>query len=234
MSLCLGAHSRLASKTVEYSSSKHVNLNVEESSMAKKIKPNKLFDADPAENAEVEDGTITTEEKLNDADAHSIIGAGRLSAEDIEKLEKYDAMEKSVSMLSSEKSMLESKLAEYAEKLQALNDASKKMNDLERENKRLEGRCIELEKSSSSGSSAKYEKQVAELREENDKLLVRISELTFENANLTCQLAELEKLKKEGRTASNSANRNAVPRNGLAAPLKDAYNPYVNNGYGTW
>ena len=211
--------------------------------MAKKIKPNSLFDdspiAQPIDNAE-SDKEMTTEETLAKAigvDKNSIIGAGRISHEDAEKLEKFDAMEKSLSQMSKEKEMLEAKVAEYVEKLDSLKDADSAVKDLSKEKMDLEAKCKQLEEKSNHAS--KLEKEIKALRDENDQYLIKISELTFENANLTCQLSELEKKFKNSGNVANQGKfgiNTGIQRlqNGLAQPNRDAYNPYINNGYGTW
>lgn len=210
--------------------------------MAKKIKPNKLFEDEVLAPASEQDddssqtASMTEAEKLG-ADPNPVIGNGRVSSADLEKLEKFDALEQSLAEAVHEKETLESKITEYVEKLEALKDAADEIEKLKKENESLKSRCSSLE---SNNSNAALERDISDLREENNKYLVRISELTFENANLTCQLAELEKAVKQDGSVSNQPKfqPGSMPGgympNGLAKPMKDAYNPYVNNGYGTW
>ena len=211
--------------------------------MAKKIKPNSLFDdspiAKPIDNDEPEK-EMTPEEtlaKVIGVDENSIIGAGRISNEDAAKLEQFDAMEKSLAQMSKEKEMLETKVAEYVEKLDGLKDVDSTVIKLNKEKTDLKAKCKELEEKSKNVS--KLEKEIKALRDENVHYLIKISELTFENANLTCQLSELEKKFKNSGNVANQGKfgiNTGVQhlQNGLAQPNRDAYNPYINNGYGTW
>lgn len=83
--------------------------------------------------------------------------------------------------------------------------------------------------------NAELQEENADLQEENDKYLMKISELTFENAKLNAQLQELSK----------SAMNNAMPKfnestmqntfdNGAAS--KNVNYPYRPNnmGYTSW
>ena len=203
--------------------------------MSRKMKPNKLFDETIQQDETTAD---VNAEKNVEADDNPIIGNGRMSQDDVEKLAKYDAMEKSLAAMSAEKEMLEAKVAEYISKLDAFKDASDKINELEKKNQELASKCKQLEEKVT--KSAKFDKEIAALRDENDQYLIKISELTFENANLTCQMSELEKKIKAGGNVANQkqfALQQGVQNqmgNGLARPNRDAYNPYANNGYGTW
>lgn len=203
--------------------------------MSRKMKPNKLFDETIQQDETTADVNV---EKNVEADDNPIIGNGRMSQDDVEKLAKYDAMEKSLAAMSAEKEMLEAKVAEYISKLDAFKDASDKINELEKKNQELASKCKQLEEKVT--KSAKFDKEIAALRDENDQYLIKISELTFENANLTCQMSELEKKIKAGGNVANQkqfALQQGVQNqmgNGLARPNRDAYNPYANNGYGTW
>ena len=176
-------------------------------------------------------------EKLG-ADPNAIIGNGRMTAEDAEKLAKYDAMEKSLAAISEEKAMLEAKVAEYVEKIEALKASVDEIIELKSKNALLEQKCKDLEKAGANAD--KLEREIKNLREENDQYLVKISELTFDNANLTCQISELEKSVKVNGNVPNQGKFVPVngpqgfTANGLARPNRDAYNPYVNNGYASW
>ena len=211
--------------------------------MPRKIKPNKLFDDAQKADAEEEitdknEAAKVSEAEVLGVDSNSIVGNGRMSAEDAEKLAKYDAMEKSLAAVSKEKNELEDKIAEYVSRIEALEDAANQIAGLEAEKKALESKCKKLEEDNS--KIGKLEREVKSLREENDQYLVKISELTFENANMTCQLTELEKKFKAGENVANQGK--FTPKQGpqsqtyntLARPHLDAYNPYANNGYGTW
>lgn len=210
--------------------------------MSRKIKPNKLFDdaqkADAEEIADKNEAAKVFEAEVLGVDSNSIVGNGRMSAEDAEKLAKYDAMEKSLASLSAEKAELEDKIAEYVSRIESFEDAANEIAQLESDKKALESKCKKLEEENS--SLAKLEREVKSLKEENDQYLVKISELTFENASMTCQLSELEKKNKANGNVDNQINFRPSYRpqqqayNTLAKPNRDAYNPYANNGYGTW
>ena len=60
-----------------------------------------------------------------------------MTSEAKEKLEKYDALEKSVGALSKEKEVLEAKLAEYADRLAELQTAADQISELNEENEKL-------------------------------------------------------------------------------------------------
>ena len=210
--------------------------------MSRKIKPNKLFDdvqkVDAEEIIDKNEAIKVSEVEMLGIDENSIVGNGRMSSEDASKIAKYDAMEKSLAALSQEKEILETKIVSYVNKIDELKDASTKIISLEEENKDLKEKCNKYEKNEI--KIEKLKREIKSLKEENDNYLMKISELTFENANLTCQLSELEKsIKSNGNVANQnkfmpSGRIQHQMQSGLAHPNKDAYNPYVNNGYGSW
>jgi uncharacterized coiled-coil DUF342 family protein len=159
-----------------------------------------------------------------------------MTAEAKEKLEKYDALEKSVCSLSKEKEHLEAKVAEYAEKLAELKTAADQIHDLVEENSKLKKQLEHA--SSQSSSSEAMKREIKSLRDEADGYLVKISELTFENAKMSSQLDELSKKLADTGVSPNQKqfSPNAAPpvQGGLRPPHVDAYNPYKNNGYGAW
>ena len=133
--------------------------------------------------------------------------------------------------------MLEAKVAEYAEKLEKLQNAADEIAKLTSENDALK-KQVDAQKSSAKNAFL-LEDKVKALREEADGYLVKISELTFENANLTCQLDELsKKMSANGKVLNQQqfSIADAAPpvQESLRQPNADAYNPYANNGYGTW
>lgn len=81
-------------------------------------------------------------------------------------------------------------------------------------------------------------KEIESQKDEIDNYLVRISELAFENANLTCQLDELSKKMASNGNVYNQQQfspSDVPPTQGkLHQPRTDAFNPYMNNGYGVW
>lgn len=185
--------------------------------MPKKIKPTSLLDEDQGLN---EAEAVNTEAIVDPVESGSLIGNGRLTNEDKEKLEKYDALEEAVKTLTEEKQILEDKVAEYVEKLNAVD--VKKLND---EIASLKKQLDEAKKSAANENPSALKDECKKLRDEADGYLIKISELTFENANLTCQMNELKK---------NVKRSSSQPHSALAQPMKDAYNPYKNNGYGVW
>ena len=198
--------------------------------MAKKIKPKSLLD----DSASTGQNEISNDSSFEDK---SLVGNGKITIEGKEKLEKYDALEKAVEELTSEKSVLQEKIEEYALKLDSLKDSSTKISSLEAEVKKLKNELKEAKDGDS--EIFKLQKECKALRDEADGYLMKISELTFENANLTCQLEELGKkaanagnIQNKSKFSPNSGNR--TNPGGLSQPFRDAYNPYRNNGYKSW
>ena len=192
--------------------------------MGKKIKPSSLLDEEQKANVgEPVNASEKTEAivEANPYHLNSLLGHGRMTAEAAEKLEKYDALEENVKALASEKQMLEEKVTEYAEMLEAAN--------IDALNAEIASLKKQLEEAKSSTECTKVKNECKALREEADGYLMKISELTFENANLTCQLNELKKNAK-----SSIQTKPRSDGSSLAKPFRDVYNPYKNNGYGTW
>ena len=204
--------------------------------MGKKIKPSNLLEPmhDEVLNT-VQDNASSANEQEAFEDV-SLVGNGIMTNEAKAKLEKYDALERSVADLSQEKDRLEAKVAEYVEKLESLKDASKTIEKLEAEVSKLKKDLDKAKKASKQGLKTMLENKA--LRDEADGYLVKISELTFDNANLTCQLDELKKNMNANGHGMNQAqfspNAQPSPGNRLRHPGVDAYNPYKNNGYDTW
>jgi len=204
--------------------------------MSKKIKPNKLFDDKPVDTAQ--DTQEDKQDILANVDENSLVGNGRMSAEDAQKLEQFNAMEKSLAAAAEEKTMLEAKVAEYADKLESLQNSADKMSKLEKSNEDLRQKVSLLEDKCKKAD--KLEAEVKNLREENDKYLIKISELTFENANITSQLSDIERRAKVNGSINNQNGFQPIQgpqqqmSKRLASPRRDAYNPYANNGYGSW
>ena len=126
------------------------------------------------------------------------------------KLDSCAQIEAQNAFLLKEKAELEARLAEYIEENASLKNASKTTEA---------GNDNEL---------ANLKKEIAELKESIAQYLRRISDLTFENANLTVQLKELSSA---GTGVQNSTP--AVPRHEtrLEHPV---YDPYKQNGYSSW
>lgn len=197
--------------------------------MAKRIKPKNLLDnssssnesadilLDASKNNAVED----TDNSIADSNESSLIGA-RITSADKEKLDKYDALEKTVLELTSKNEMLEAKIAEYVEKLSKVEESTSQNDEITK----LKNEIAELKKNNKSDNEskevAKLKNECKLLRDEADGYLVKISELTFENANLTCQLEEASK--KMNPVKAPSRNFKPMMRN----------REYRNNGYDSW
>ena len=196
--------------------------------MGKKVKPSTLLDSASTRQE------VSQEQKVFE-DA-SLVGNGPMTAEAKEKLEKYDALEKSVGTLSKEKEVLEAKLAEYADRLAELQTAADQISELNEENEKLKKELVDAKDESKEVYALK--KEIEAQKDEINNYLVRISELTFENANLTCQLDELSKKMASSGNVPNQKqfSPNVAPpvQGKLRQPRTDAFNPYMNNGYGVW
>ena len=196
--------------------------------MGKKVKPSSLLDSASTRQE------VSQEQKVFE-DA-SLVGNGPMTSEAKEKLEKYDALEKSVGALSKEKEVLEAKLAEYADRLAELQTAADQISELNEENEKLKKELADAKDESKEVYALK--KEIEAQKDEINNYLVRISELTFENANLTCQLDELSKKMASSGNVPNQKqfSPNVAPpvHGNLRQPRTDAFNPYMNNGYGVW
>ena len=196
--------------------------------MGKKVKPSSLLDS-----SSIRQEVSQEQKAFEDA---SLVGNGPMTSEAKEKLEKYDALEKSVGALSKEKEVLEAKLAEYADRLAELQTAADQISELNEENEKLKKELADAKDESKEVYALK--KEIEARKDEINNYLVRISELTFENANLTCQLDELSKKMASSGSVPNQTQFSpniAPPVQGkLRQPRTDAFNPYMNNGYGVW
>ena len=134
-----------------------------------------------------------------------------LDEESKEKLDQCDQFIAANKALLKEKSDLESKVAEYIEEIAALKSEKTETSNVD-----------------NSAEVAQLKQQIEQLKQSTAQYLRRISDLTFENANLTAQLKEL---------SSKSAQvQNTIP----AMPTRETrlekppYNPYIQNGYSSW
>lgn len=165
--------------------------------MAKRIKPKNLLD-DTEQEVSI-DITNTVNDNLDDT----------LNLKDNDVNEEIDtkSLQDTIVELTNKNSELEVKLAETIEKLNATKNDLSKVEEL-------------------SKTVSVLEKENKALRDENDSYLVKISELTFENATKTCQLQELQKLHASSKT--NSANT-GIPQPISKHPLNANF-----NGYSSW
>ena len=196
--------------------------------MGKKVKPSSLLDSSSIRQE------VSQEQKA--FEDSSLVGNGPMTPEAKEKLEKYDALEKSVGALSKEKEVLEAKLAEYADRLAELQTAADQIFKLNEDNEKLKKELADAKDESKEVYALK--KEIEAQKDEINNYLVRISELTFENANLACQLDELSKKMASSGNVPNQTqfSPNVAPpvQGKLRQPRTDAFNPYMNNGYGVW
>lgn len=158
----------------------------------------------------------------------------RLTPEMVEKLEKVDALEKHCLELEEENAKLSDSVNSYLEEIEALKSkravetplgSEMSMIDLKKELDEARHEIIEMRKS------------LKELHEENDNYLLKISELTFENAKLTSQLQEIEKSLAMSATPTHesSARRAAVqPSTRTMKNQPQFANLYLQNGYQDW
>lgn len=184
--------------------------------MGKRIKPSNLVENVQAEVPSADAAASKAEEFVDT----SLVGNGVITPEAKAKLEKYDALEKSVASLAKEKEVLEAKVAEYAEKLADMKAAKK-----EDSSTKLAEALKAKEVAEKEVGALKLENKA--LRDEADGYLVKISELTFDNARLTCELDEASKHLKEKGTVPNQPQYMPKPNNA-------GYNPYLANGYSSW
>jgi len=158
----------------------------------------------------------------------------RLTPEMKDKLEKIDTLEKHCIELEEENSKLTDSINAYLEELEQLKDPKKKSptDDSILSLESLKEELVEAKKEISS-----MRKSLQELREENDNYLMKISELTFENAKLTSQLQELEKSLAMAATPTHhtTARKAAVrPSQATMQNQPKFANPYLQNGYQDW
>lgn len=182
--------------------------------MAKKSNNNKLFDA-------VQDNVSETADSiLNSADTAMAVGADdavekmmsenpalpKTTSEKLEDLEKYEAENK---RLFQENSELNDKIAEYLEQIDQLKSISTSNAELDVANA-----------------------LIAKLQAESDQYLIKISELTFDNARLQASLNNVT-----SNSTANSTSPNIIrPQHTQSIPAtsRPVRYPYPINGYDAW
>jgi chromosome segregation ATPase len=210
--------------------------------MGKKVKPKSLLEGSTTyvdntplnNNINDDNSSVDTLQILNKT----------LSNTDQEKLEKYPAMEQQIIDLTNQNNELQAKIEELL--VNTTNNTNESLAQPE-EIEQLKSRISELEyqliteKNKCASKTIKFEDEIQMLRNENDNYLVKISELSFDNARMTCELNELTKsIKDKTETVINQpkftpTNNNPVKDpSTLGTPFRNPYNPYANNGYGTW
>lgn len=189
--------------------------------MAKKLKPvaqecNQDFSSETASfPSEMSSSKSSSVEVASTPQAFKI-NPGAYTSEEKAKLEQYDQVMQQNAILLKEKEELQEKIAEYLMELETLRNEKKS-------------------KKASVVKDSKAEEELSKLRIEykdlqtaSDGYLMKISDLSFENAKLTAQLRELESAQ-SNNVAPATVQPTAMPR--LEHP---AFNPYRHNGYESW
>jgi len=168
-----------------------------------------MKDGQPAESLVKNDAAATVLDKIEDASGGTI----DLRADIKAKLEAFEKMEKAISDLAKENEALKEKMAEYVEEISQLRAAPAKEI------------IKEVIKEVPCSNDAKLEREIKALREENDSYLMKISDLTFENAKLIA-------------AASEAAKVQQTPKADQPSPSQQYPNVYRNmaaaNGYSSW
>ena len=210
--------------------------------MGKKVKPKSLLDGSSLQTIEKTDNNELTRDIEIEVGYVPELNR-RLTQDDIEKLEKYSALEQTVIDLTKQNAELQTKIEEYVNKLNAAS-SDKSTDEQTSTNEELEAIKAELKKAKADlasyvGKTYVFEQDMKALRDENDQYLMKISDLTFEVAMKTSQLNELSKNAQQTSTVVNQKTfqpvndvQNDTPKQ--AKPFVNPYNPYINNGYGTW
>lgn len=210
--------------------------------MGKKVKPKSLLENSSikieTENIDIQ--STNAEEYPNESGNVSDLNI-RLKSSDQEKLEKYDALEQNVIDLTKQNELLQTKIEEYADMLSMAQSTSTIDSDSDEKTNKFK---TELKKTKDDlnkaiGKIYLLEQDIKALREENDQYLMKISDLTYEVALKTSQLDELSKnIQKTGHAVNQEqfAPEQKVQRDNItpAKPFANPYNPYANNGYGSW
>ena len=135
------------------------------------------------------------------------------AAESLLDIDELGALRLEVKRLNEENAQLTDKLAAYIEAQQ---------------DSKADDSCISAEL-----DKLRYENNA--LRDENDTYLMKISELTFENAKLMSQLQQLSKDTPEVRVPVQTEQRMQKNSSQKVAPTIPSNVPYVKaNGYQSW
>lgn len=130
------------------------------------------------------------------------------------KLESYAAMETANAEYAAKNADLEARLVEYISEIESLRHEIEKLKAAQlKQTNKPDPRIDELEKT------------VSRLQDENDKYLMRISELTFENAKLTSQISNMT------HTTENTSRHNQQQQQPI---YPNVYRNNGLNGYSDW
>lgn len=182
--------------------------------MAKRIKPKNLLD-----DSEISIKPSEPEHLKNDnTDVEHDNEQSIISSKHTQLVDQSEVLQKTIVELTEKNSQLEAKLAEYIETASENSTKIEEYDHLKSENARLL-------------------KENKELRDEADSYLVKISELTFENATKTCQLQELQKVVNPPINAINSqrygnstlpSGKTTISPNQLNLPSNSMFNGYTS------
>ena len=148
-----------------------------------------------------------------------------------EMKEKIETLEKHCVELEEANAKMTDSINAYLEEIDALkkaksadSSAGESVEDLK---KALDAANAEI---------AKLKNSAKDLRKENDDYLMKISELTFENAKMTSQLQEVKKSLSMAGAPTHGDPKSAVVKPSIATmPNQPQFaNPYLQNGYQDW
>ena len=193
--------------------------------------------------------TIAVSDDLASVDVASMPQTDSLDNEDLDELlaEESKAEEKTTTKIlpSSSNAEMKEKIETLEKHCVELEEANAKLSDSI--NTYLEEIDVLKKKSSTTGLDAslknsfdaeiaKLKKELKELRQENDDYLIKISELTFENAKMTSRLQEIEKqaAMTEVPTHGSPAKLRLKPSTATMPNQPQFANPYLQNGYQDW
>ena len=154
--------------------------------MAKKKPVDQEFNTVKMINDSVVDGQTSENATVLEKIENGTGGTIEIRDEIKQKLDAFEKMEKAVSDLSAENSALKDKMAEYVEEISALREQAKAQNVVEKEV--IKEIVKEIPAADAQEEIEKLKKELKSMQDENDKYLMRISELTFENAKMTAKM----------------------------------------------
>lgn len=193
--------------------------------------PENLEESKITEDAELED-LLKEDSKYKNTEPPKL--SSKLTLEMAEKLEKINALEKHCLKLEEENAKLSDSVNSYLEEIESLKSKNKSSTSNDGE---IDLIGLKKELDEARREIGEMRKTLRELREENDRYLIKISELTFENAKLTCQLQEIEKsMVMTAVPSHNQMPRKAAvrPNVGTVTNQPQFANPYLQNGYQDW
>lgn len=153
------------------------------------------------------------------------------SSSNTELKEKIETLEKHCVELEEANAKMTDSINAYLEEIDALkksksgdSSAGESVEDLK---KALDAANAEI---------AELKKSAKDLRKENDDYLMKISELTFENAKMTSQLQEVKKSLSMAGAPTHGDPKSAVvkPSTATMPNQRQFANPYLQNGYQDW